>query len=884
MSASSDGYCPICGKSYGPEADRCPVHNFLFQGRDALRPGVVIDGKFEILQRLGAGGMGETYLVRHAYLGENLVLKRVRPDLAEDPIYQQSFLREARSLAALRKLPAVVEIRDAWQTSEGYLALLLEYVEGGNLLQWLDAARGGGPLEPLEAVAIAADLAQALAAAHALGVLHRDVKPQNILMRNLEGGGFQLKLCDFGLAVQRVEEMTRQGTTTTRLGTPGYAAPEQYTLSTREQDARVDVFGLGMTLYRLVAGRLPWETSAASWPLVCTEQRRKSLKELRPQLELESWLENLLLRMTAVERKDRIATAAEALELMQEALAETRPAPGVVATPQTPPKPSANPSIPPPVELRPNRPSMRGAALAASGFAVIALVVWWSVRQKSEDVRHNPPTQAEAVIQPATIAAGTKKVNPKDGLTYVWIPPGRFMMGCSPGDAECFDDEMPTHRVTITKGFWVGQTPVTQQAYQRVTGQNPSHFKGASLPVETVNWNEAKSYCEAIGGRLPTEAEWEYAARAGSTAARYGNLDEIAWYSENSGNQTHEVGQKRANAFGLYDMLGNVWQWVADWYGNYKSGAQSDPSGAGSGQDRALRGGSSGSYARVARVSYRVRGDPGFRYDYYGLRCVGESPSPVSAAPVTSPATIAFDPDEFMKGRMLAAPVTPPATIAAGTRKVNPKDGLTYVWIPPGRFMMGCSPGDTECFPAEKPTHPVTITKGFWLGQTPVTQQAYQRVTGQNPSHFKGANLPVETVGWNEAKAYCAAIGGRLPTEAEWEYAARAGSTGARYGNLDDIAWYSKNSGSQTHEVGQELANAFGLYDMLGNVSQWVADSYGNYPSGAQSDPSGAESGQHRALRGGSWGLNARVTRVSLRVGVVPGDRDAGIGLRCVGE
>jgi formylglycine-generating enzyme required for sulfatase activity len=197
---------------------------------------------------------------------------------------------------------------------------------------------------------------------------------------------------------------------------------------------------------------------------------------------------------------------------------------------------------------------------------------------------------------------------------------------------------------------------------------------------------------------------------------------------------------------------------------------------------------------------------------------------------------------------------------------------------------MGCSPGDTECFPAEKPTHPVTITKGFWLGQTPVTQQAYQRVTGQNPSHFKGANLPVETVGWNEAKAYCAAIGGRLPTEAEWEYAARAGSTGARYGNLDDIAWYSKNSGSQTHEVGQELANAFGLYDMLGNVSQWVADSYGNYPSGAQSDPSGAESGQHRALRGGSWGLNARVTRVSLRVGVVPGDRDAGIGLRCVGE
>src|ERR1035438_4477952 len=140
-------------------------------------------------------------------------------------------------------------------------------------------------------------VARNLAAAHAIGVLHRDVKPQNILMRQLEGGGFQLKLCDFGLAVQRVEEMTRQGATTTRLGTPGYAAPEQYSLPSREQDARVDVFGLGMTLYRLAAGRLPWEANAASWPLVCQEQRRKTLKELRPELERESWLENLLLQI-----------------------------------------------------------------------------------------------------------------------------------------------------------------------------------------------------------------------------------------------------------------------------------------------------------------------------------------------------------------------------------------------------------------------------------------------------------------------------------------------------------------------------------------------------------------------------------------------------------
>jgi serine/threonine protein kinase/tetratricopeptide (TPR) repeat protein len=454
MSGSSGGYCPICGKSYGPEADCCPVHGYLFQSRDALRPGVVIDGAYEILQRLGAGGMGETYLVRHAFLGENLVLKRIRPELAEDPLYQQSFLREAHSLAALRKLSAVVEIRNAWQTREGYLALLLEYVEGGNLLQWLETARSGGPLEVLEAVAITADLAKALAAAHAIGVLHRDVKPQNILMRQLEGGGFQLKLCDFGLAVQRMEEMAQQGTTTTRLGTPGYAAPEQYTLSSREQDARVDVFGLGMTLYRLAAGRLPWEANAASWPLVCGEQQRKSLKELRPALAREYWLESLLLRMTAVERNDRIATASEALELMQEALAETRPASATIARPQPgvpapaelrqplPPLPrtsevmptkremsggtgkerhaestagtgmpagpsaparderapipiaSPEPPIPSPVGLRPSSLWKRRTALAGSGLAVIAVMLaWWLALQKPKE-QLNPDSLA----------------------------------------------------------------------------------------------------------------------------------------------------------------------------------------------------------------------------------------------------------------------------------------------------------------------------------------------------------------------------------------------------------------------------------------------------------------------------------------------------------
>jgi formylglycine-generating enzyme required for sulfatase activity len=498
-------------------------------------------------------------------------------------------------------------------------------------------------------------------------------------------------------------------------------------------------------------------------------------------------------------------------------------------------------------------------------------------------------------------------------------------MGCSRWDFKCDDDEKPPHQVTITKGFWLGQTEVTAGGYKRfiaATGRqmpgfaisNPGWVKD-SMPM-MVTWGEAHDYCTWAGGRLPTEAEWEYAARAGSTEARYGQIDEVAWDLDNGGVEMHPVGMKRANGFGLYDVLGNVDEWVNDWYDPhyYQNSPSQDPPGPVSGESRVMRGGSWIGGPSTVRVSARNWfGQGKYEDQNSGFRCGGEvfaSPasSPTSqrglrpsgvetrvpdfskAIPVESPPASSPSAPSGLRPSEVEAPISAPTP---GAARVNPKDRLKYVWIPPGTFMMGCSPGDNGCGDEEKPRHHVVITRGFWMSQTSVTVDAYKRFarTGRamprEPYSDASMNkdFPIEGVTWNDAHAYCVWVGGRLPTEAEWEYTTRGGSNEARYGSLDDVAWYNDNSGAAAHEVAQKRANSFGLYDMLGNVHQWVNDWYDHdyYKSSPSRDPQGPTSGQAHGLRGGNWGTAPFLVRASSRFYNLT-ENDGAAGFRCVVE
>jgi formylglycine-generating enzyme required for sulfatase activity len=219
--------------------------------------------------------------------------------------------------------------------------------------------------------------------------------------------------------------------------------------------------------------------------------------------------------------------------------------------------------------------------------------------------------------------------------------------------SDAYSDEKPAHRVTVSD-FYIGKYEVTQAQWKAIMGSNPSKWTGDNLPVENVSWNDIQEFIQKLNQktgkkyRLPTEAEWEYAARGGNKSRGYkysgsNDIGTVAWYSSNSGDKTHPVGQKQPNELGIYDMSGNVWEWCQDWYGDYSSASQTNPTGPSSGSYRVLRGGSWNDYTGGCRVSSRTCNTPSSRGSYNGFRLAHDA--------ITEPSTVAKE--IYQKGKSL---------------------------------------------------------------------------------------------------------------------------------------------------------------------------------------------------------------------------------------
>ncbi|MBA3973756.1 MAG: hypothetical protein C0504_06000 [Candidatus Solibacter sp.] len=584
-------------------------------------------GPYRILEELGRGAMGVVYRAEDEAIGREIAVKVVRLDqfssAEEKAQLRVRLMREARAAGILNH-PGIVTVYQLGD-HEDIVYVAMEFVDGRSLERLMsDGVDLGRP----RIFSVLRQIAAALDYAHAAGIVHRDIKPANILVRR-DGSA---KVSDFGIAKIASQKFTQTGMV---LGTPAYMSPEQ--ILAAQVDGRADQFSLAVMAFQMLSGRQPFQAESSAGLLIeIVQNEPPPLHVLDGRFPPAA--SAVLGRALSKKPEQRFPSCRGFVDALAEACVQTAQAAPVE---QQPPGPAKAAPAPPVKAGGANADRTWLAVAAGTAILVLVLVVGlkWGLsllealkggvkpavtgQTAAIQTAAPVPVPAPAEVQPEPRQSEhppAVRVNPADGLEYVLIPAGTFQMGCEGGGAPCKADAKPVRDVTISRAFHISRTEVTQEAYGKVLGTGQKGRK----PVSRVNWREANRYCQLAGGRLPTEAEWEYAARAGEAGPRMGALDAVAWYAANSGGAESEVGLRRKNAFGLHDMLGNVWEWVNDIYGAsyYRNGPLTDPPGPENGSQRVVRGGSYSTPPEYVNVASRFAFPPLTRDASIGFRCV----------------------------------------------------------------------------------------------------------------------------------------------------------------------------------------------------------------------------------------------------------------------
>ena len=595
------------------------------------------DGRYRIDAHLASGGFGNTYRAydskfeRHVALKEFFILDvnlrqpgHTLVSVATEtrrPLFDKMrgrFIDEARRMNALNH-PGVVRVIDFFDAN-GTSYYVMDLVDGESLAAKMK--RQGGPMAEAQVEAYLTQLLDALEYVHRHGLLHLDIKPANIM----EDSDGRLHLIDFGASRQADAADLLTHTHTAMPYTKGYAPTEQIEGNKKKTCPATDLYALGATLYHLLTGEQP--------PEIADIGMDKEHAFHFPA-EVSARMRGLIIALMQPFPAERPQSVEEVRSMLGDGGLSPTPSNGgddditVIERPVAHPQPVRPSKTQPVSEQRKETRSYRvwPWLLMVAGLLLAGGVVWW--RTSASDDPSSGSTDddmtEEVPITDPVLARLIDNMVPVDG--------GTFWMGANPEDSEAYGDEKPRHQVTLSD-FSIGRYEVTQEEWEAVMGSNPSEFKGAKRPVENVSWGDCQEFIRKLNEktgkqfRLPTEAEWEFAARGGNKSQGYqysgsNNPGAVAWYYYgNSGNQTHDVGQKSPNELGLYDMSGNVREWCQDWYDDYSSSSQTNPTGPASGSNRVLRGGSCDGGAWDCRVSLRDYYTPDNRYDDLGFRLV----------------------------------------------------------------------------------------------------------------------------------------------------------------------------------------------------------------------------------------------------------------------
>ena len=625
------------------ETETKQIHNF--------HAGELFDRHYRLLEHVGSGGFADVWRAKDE-LVDTIVALKIYTRLDKDGISELA--KEYKDMRGI-KHPNLLT-GNHFDASGNIPYLEMDFCDGGSLYGKM------GRMTNEELHHVVHDIASGLAYLHQEGIVHQDIKPENILYDKAHG---RYLLSDFGISGKSRTRLSRSVNMAnmTLSMTEAYAPPEKFSgnLTDIEPDAKGDIFSLGMTLYELATGQLPFTP-----PMATGREMLYSHGRLQVDYSIiqDTQLRHIVERCTKYSKEER-PTAQEVLAMLESR--ETEATAG--GNPSKPPTEKKKVDGGSPVgnghdkshnagwgnnrNGKPTpKPNRAGMYIVVAVVAVFLAGMLLLPKGKTEYII--PDTVAETaepeVVQdmviPDTVAetAEPELVSQKtssgvrmdgntlrftvDGKEYsykmVYVSGGTYTMGCTSeqGD-DCYSFEKPAHSVAVS-GFYMGQTEVTQALWKAVMGSNPSNWKGNTLPVENVSYNDCKDFIGKLNSmtgetfRLPTEEEWEYAARGGNSGRGYkysgnDNIDRVAWYDDNICDKTHPVAQKQANKLGLYDMSGNVWEWCSSlWCDDYNSSR--------SGSYRVMRGGSWINYAGNCRVSYRYCNEPSIRFNYYGFR------------------------------------------------------------------------------------------------------------------------------------------------------------------------------------------------------------------------------------------------------------------------
>ncbi|MFN7501089.1 MAG: SUMF1/EgtB/PvdO family nonheme iron enzyme [Dolichospermum sp.] len=622
---------PDCSQPINPDH-----HKFCQSCRTPLIP--LLINRFRVLQVLSnEGGFGRTYLAEDSQkLNEPCVIKQLAPKQSGTYALKKAtelFIEEAKRLQDLGEHPQIPTLF-AYFEDNGFLYLVQQFIKGENLL---DELAQKGKYNENQIRELLLDLLPSLKFIHEHQVIHRDIKPQNIMRRASDG---KLVLIDFGASKQLTTTVHTQ--IGTQIGSYGYSPLEQ--IQGGEAYPASDLFALGATCFHLLTGVNPfnlWTINGFSW----VNNWRQHLPSPVSQ-ELGKVLDKLL----EVEIRERYQSADDVIKDLQIP-------PTFVVSPggnQISQNQISQNQISGNYPTTINRRSFIYGGLFLGGVTVAFIgQSLFSGQQNQTSISDNLKTFNFEVV--STNATGniinrrnesakyfTEDLGNGVTLEMVEIPGGTFIMGSPENEAERNSDEGPQHQVTVP-AFFMAKYELTQAQYQAIMGSNPSYFQGNNRPVEQVSWNDAVIFCQRLSQktgknyRLPSEAEWEYACRAGTTTPFYFGESITSELVNYNGNytygsapkgqyrqQTTDVGSFPPNAFGLYDMHGNLWEWCQDDYIDNYSDAPKDGSAltGRSGDVKLLRGGSWISKPQGCRSGDRNNNLHPFRISGFGFRVV----------------------------------------------------------------------------------------------------------------------------------------------------------------------------------------------------------------------------------------------------------------------